>query len=92
MGRIDLFVQWPLTQQGLTGPLQQVVLELKIQHHGRAATLVQGLAQTARYADQCGADSAHLLIFNRDPAVAWDDKIYCEPHTQGARAITVWGM
>jgi hypothetical protein len=92
MGRTDLFVQWPLTQQGFTGPLQQVVLELKIQHHGRAATLVQGLAQTARYADQCGADSAHLLIFNRDPAVAWDDKIYCEPHTQGARAITVWGM
>jgi hypothetical protein len=69
-----------------------VVLELKIQHKGRAATLAQGLVQTARYADQCGADSAHLLIFDRDPAVAWDDKIYCQQHSHGARAISVWGM
>lgn len=28
-GRTDLFLQWPLTEQGLTGPMQQVVLELK---------------------------------------------------------------
>ena len=72
--------------------MQQVVLELKIQHKGKAATLAQGLAQTARYADQCGSDSAHLLIFNRDPAVAWDDKIYQEEHRYGVRAISVWGM
>ncbi len=91
-GRTDLFLQWPLTQQGYTGPMQQVVLELKIQHKGKAATLAQGLAQTARYADQCGSDSAHLLIFNRDPAVAWDDKIYQEEHRYGVRAISVWGM
>jgi hypothetical protein len=72
--------------------MQQVVLELKIQHKGRAATLALGLEQTARYADQCAADSAHLLIFDRDPAVPWDDKIYCQEHTSGTRAITVWGL
>lgn len=95
MGRTDLFLQWPLTEQGFTGPMQQVVLELKIQHKGKAATLGQGLAQTARYADQCGADAAegaHLLIFNRDPEVAWEDKIYFEAHHHGEREIGVWGM
>lgn len=91
-GRTDLFLQWPLSDQGFLGPMQQVVLELKIQHKGRAATLAQGLTQTARYADQCGADSAHLLIFDRDPATPWDDKIYRETHTSGAHTITVWGM
>ncbi len=91
-GRTDLFLQWPLSPQGFLGPMQQVVLELKIQHKGRAATLAAGLAQTARYADQCGADSAHLLIFDRDPSVPWDDKIYQEVHTQDARTIRVWGM
>ena len=48
--------------------------------------------QTERYADQCGADSAHLLIFDRNPATPWDDKIYREVHSSGQRAITVWGM
>ncbi len=91
-GRTDLFLQWPLTPQCYLGPMQQVVLELKIQHKGRAATLALGLEQTARYADQCAADSAHLLIFDRDPAVPWDDKIYCQEHTSGTRAITVWGL
>jgi len=91
-GRTDLFLQWPLTSQGYLGPMQQVVLELKIQHKGRAATLAAGLAQTARYADQCGADSAHLLIFDRDPGVNWESKIYREEHQQGTRQISVWGM
>jgi hypothetical protein len=91
-GRTDLFLQWPLTPDGFTGPMQQVVLELKIQHKGKATTLATGLEQTARYADQCGADSAHLLIFNRDPDVAWDEKIYQEKHSSGDRAITVWGL
>ena len=91
-GRTDLFLQWPLTPAGYLGPMQQVVLELKIQHKGKANTLATGLEQTARYADQCGADSAHLLIFDRDPAVAWDEKIYLEAHTHGSRVISVWGM
>ncbi|MGQ0709820.1 MAG: AAA-like domain-containing protein [Rhodoferax sp.] len=91
-GRTDLFLQWPLSDAGFTGPLQQVVLELKIQHKGRAATLAAGLEQTARYADQCGADSAHLLIFDRDPSVDWDSKIYRQEQQHADRAITVWGM
>ena len=92
LGRTDLFLQWPLSEQGYLGPLQQVVLELKIQHKGKAATIAQGLAQTARYCDQCGADSAHLLIFDRDPAVDWNEKIYRELHSQAGRSIVVWGM
>jgi hypothetical protein len=92
LGRTDLFLQWPLTAQGYTGPMQQVVLELKIQHKGRAATLAAGLEQTAGYADQCGADSAHLLIFDRDPATPWDDKVYRQQHRWGERVIEVWGM
>ena len=91
-GRTDLFLQWPLSEQGFTGPMQQVVLELKIQHKGRAATLAAGLEQTARYADQCGAESAHLLIFDRDPATPWDDKVYRQTHTHGGRVVEVWGM
>jgi len=68
------------------------VLELKIQHKSRAATLAVGLEQTARYADQCGAAESHLLIFDRSPKVSWEDKIYRESHQHGERPISVWGM
>jgi len=91
-GRTDLLLQWPLTAQGFTGPMQQVVLELKIQHKGKAATLAVGLEQTARYADQCAAAEAHLLIFDRNPKVLWEDEIYREAHQHGQRQISVWGM
>jgi len=91
-GRTDLLLQWPLTPQGFTGPMQQVVLELKIQHKSREATLAAGLVQTARYADQCAADESHLLIFDRDPKVLWEDKIYRQAQQQGDRQISVWGM
>ena len=56
--RTDLFLQWPLTPQGFLGTMQQVVLELKIQHKGKAATLAAGLTQTARYADAAVATAA----------------------------------
>jgi len=91
-GRTDLDLCWPLTPAGFVGPCQRVVLELKIQHKGRAATLEQGLAQTAKYADQCDADEAHLLIFDRDLTTPWDDKIWQETHPVGQRIVQVWGM
>jgi len=72
--------------------MQQVVLELKIQHKSRETTLAAGLVQTARYADQCAADEAHLLIFDRSPKVLWEDKIYRQAQQQGDRQISVWGM
>ena len=65
------------------------MLKLKIEHKSKAATLATGLVQTARYADQCGADSAHLLIFDRDPGGDWDDKFTWRrtPGTSGAPAF-----
>lgn len=35
-----------------------------------------GLEQTAGYANQCGVDEAHLIIFDRRPEVDWDDKTW----------------
>jgi hypothetical protein len=37
----------------------------------------------------CAWTRARLLIFDCDPAVSWDDKIYREHHTQGNWSIYV---
>ena len=91
--RTDLLVQWPLDEtQGFLGPLQRVVLELKLLHKSLDATLAEGLAQTADYLDRTGAEEGHLLVFDRAPGVPWEHKIFHRAETYGARVIQVWGM
>ncbi|MCS6809662.1 MAG: hypothetical protein NZ694_00125, partial [Tepidimonas sp.] len=91
--RTDLLLEWPLDEaQGFVGPVQRVVLELKILHKSLEATLQEGLQQTADYAQQCGAEEAHLIIFDRRPHVSWDEKIFHRTESIGARTVGVWGM
>ncbi len=84
--------EWPLdAEQGFFGPVQRVVIELKILHKGLEKTLAEGLAQTADYADRAKADEAHLIIFNRDAETLWENKIWHRQVTWQNRAIDVWG-
>lgn len=88
-----MYIEWPLeAERGFHGAVQRIVLELKILHNALETTLAEGLQQTAGYADQCGAEEAHLLIFDRRPHVAWEDKIWQRHATVGTRHISVWGM
>ena len=91
--RTDLYIEWPLDEQaGLSGDVQRIVLELKIRYGTLKTTLQKGLIQTADYATRCGADEAHLMIFDRRPEVPWDKKIWHEPKNQAGQDITVWGL
>mgnify|MGYP007094565916 CR=1 FL=1 len=88
--RTDLLILWPLPT---TPPaFQRAVIELKLLSRSREATIAEGLAQTRDYADRCGADETHLVIFDRRPGVPWDEKIFCRQETFRNRPITVWGM
>ncbi|MEJ2444893.1 MAG: AAA-like domain-containing protein [Exilibacterium sp.] len=90
--RTDVLVEWPLdAEQGFFGPVQRVVIELKILHKGLEKTLAEGLAQTADYADRAGADEAHLIIFNRDAETLWEDKIWHRQEPWQNCTIDVWG-
>ena len=67
--RTDLFIEWPIDEaQGFYGPVQRIVIELKLLKKGRLdAVLKDALPQTADYADRCGADEAHIVVFDRRP-------------------------
>lgn len=69
-----------------------MVFELKIQHKGRKATIAEGLSKISPYLDRVGEKHGHLLIFDRDPQMPWDEKIFREELTAGQYAVTVWGM
>ncbi len=75
--RTDLLVEWPLDPaQGYFGPVQRVVIELKLLRRSLEATLAEALPQTADYADRCGAEEAHLIVFDRRPETSWDARIW----------------
>lgn len=68
------------------------MIELKIQYDSLESTLEEGLAQLADYSDKCWAVEAHLLIFNRNPSVKWEEKNFILEKEHKVRKITVWGM
>jgi type II secretory pathway predicted ATPase ExeA len=88
--RTDLLIEWPLNEQeGFLGPVQRIVLELKLWRKGRnfEKLLQEGVMQTRGYAAQVGADEAHLIIFDRHPERAWDEKIW----QKVVDGLPVWG-
>lgn len=98
-GRTDLLVIWPVTLPSSPSlspapftPAQRAVIELKVLHKSLEATMAEGLAQTWDYADRCGANEAHLLIFDRRPGRRWEERIWVKPAQQNGLAITVWGL
>ncbi|ESA34413.1 hypothetical protein N836_17460 [Leptolyngbya sp. Heron Island J] len=46
----------------------------------------------AHYADKSGAEEAHLICFNRDPQVSWDDKIFERVELSQERTIYLWSI
>jgi hypothetical protein len=91
--RTDLFIEWPIDEaQGFYGPVQRVVIELKLLKKGRLdAILKEALPQTADYADRCGADEAHIVVFDRRPNKPWSKRIWRKTATQGDWTLGVWG-
>ena len=90
--RTDLLIEWPIDEeQGMHGPLQRVVIELKLRRGALKAVMARGLEQTADYARRLGADESHLVLFDRDPKRSWDKKIWRREERFGGTPVTVWG-
>jgi len=67
---------------------RMMLIELKLLH----GAVEQTLAQTWHYADTCGADEAHLVIFDRRPGRSGQERIYRRDESYQQRLITVWGV
>jgi hypothetical protein len=90
--RTDLLLEWPLDEaQGFHGPVQRVVIELKLLKKAPEATLQQGLEQTVGYTRQMGADEAHLVLFDRRAGVGWDERIWQRDLAYDGTEVGVWG-
>ena len=88
-GRVDLLILWP---HG--GRTRRFVVECKVRRDGLERTVREGVEQTRGYMDRCGAESGHLIVFDRSEARTWEEKIFRRdaPAAGGRAPVTVWGM
>lgn len=90
--RTDLLIRKPLTD-GYGGPVQRIVLELKIKRYSLERTIDEGLQQTADYMDAVGSvDEGHFIIFDRSKEKSWDERIWHKQYECRGTMIMVWGM
>ena len=96
-GRTDLLVLWPASDGGRrTGQRpreHKYVVECKVLHKGLERTVAEGVEQTARYMDRCGAAEGHLVVFDRREGRSWEEKTFRLARTaQDGTEVGVWGM
>ncbi|MCL2778748.1 MAG: ATP-binding protein [Polyangiaceae bacterium] len=92
-GRADLFVRFFRQVDGKRAE-QRFVVEMKVVRERRSVemTIAEGLTQTARYADRCTSEEAHLIIVDPSETRSWDEKVFVQERSADGRSITVWGM
>ena len=92
--RTDLLIVWPPRPKGAAepgAPAHRHVVECKILRGGLDAAIREGVEQTLDYMDKCRGESGHLVIFDRDEATPWEEKLYRREESLDGRAVTVWG-
>jgi hypothetical protein len=61
---------------GFYGPVQRVVIEIKIRRGNLDTQIEEAKKQVIIYADKVKADDAHIIIFDRSKDAQWEQKIW----------------
>ncbi len=78
-------------EYGLGRKRTDISIELKILRGQLETILDKGLKQTVDYGDSFNADELHLIVFNRDPEISWDEKIWHVMRPYKEKQVHVWG-
>ena len=72
-------------------PPRRYVIECKLLRGSLEATVRRGVDQTLGYMDRCGAESGHLVVFDRGAGKSWEEKIFRREESLNGKTVTVWG-
>jgi hypothetical protein len=96
--RVDLYICWDVIQTRIDGLQsestfqQEIVIELKIIHTGLFETVRAGLIQVLDYADKCGTENIHLIVFDKRKNKTWTEKVFYRELKVKGRKVKVWGV
>ena len=93
-GRVDLLIVWPLADRGPAERVQEVAVECKVvrERDGLEQTITDGVEQTARYVERCGAEAGHLVVIDCREMRTWEQKVFHERRGERPAPVEVWGM
>ncbi len=88
-GRVDLLIVWPVAER-----VQEVAVECKVvrDRDGLERTITEGVEQTARYVERCGAEAGHLVVIDCRDNRTWEQKVFHERRGERPAPVDVWGM
>ena len=92
--RTDLLVIWPSASDRVPGTEFKYVIECKVLRTGQSKgnVIEHGAEQTGAHMDRCGADSGHLVMFDRREGRTWEERIFQREGRAGDRLVTIWGV
>jgi hypothetical protein len=69
---------------------QKYPIELKIRRGEKSVS--DGIDQTIQYMDTFGCSEGWLVVFDRRPAISWDDKIFIKKETRDRKTVIIVGL
>ena len=85
---------WPRAGGRDPRQMRKHAIECKVlrERRGREGTIREGLEQTAGYMDRSGAETGHLVIFDRRPDKTRAERVFRRQDRARGKQISVWGM
>jgi len=95
-GATDILILWPTDPTQPSETWRRIVIECKVVYEAQRRSVERivddGIAQTAGYMERSGADTGHLVVFDRRQDRDWSQKVFRREESLGERQIVIWGM
>ena len=95
-GATDILILWPTDPTQPSDLWRRIVIECKVVYEAQRRSVDrvvdEGIAQTAGYMDRSGAETGHLVVFDRRGHLDWSQKVYRRREMHGEHQVVVWGM
>ena len=95
-GATDILILWPTDPKQPSETWRRIVIECKVVYEAQRKSVDRiiddGIAQTAGYMERSGAETGHLVVFDRRADRDWGEKVFRRTEMHGEHQIVVWGM
>ena len=94
-GATDTLILWPTDPKQPSDLWRRIVIECKVVYEAQRRSVDrmvdEGIAQTAAYMERSGAETGHLVLFDRRSNRDWSEKVFRRREMHGERQVVVWG-
>ncbi len=95
-GATDILILWPTDPTQPSNLWRRIVIECKVAYDAQRRSVDrivdEGIAQTAVYMERSGAETGHLVVFDRRSDRNWSKTVFRRLEMHGEHQVVAWGM